>query len=169
MKKRTSFIMAAVLALIVLTLVIFSVSRSAPQDDMMDMLNRIENALGDEWKKQTVTEVFDWRYIDDDGNTITYHVCVTTYYGAKASGIVGLNTDAIAAVINPIEAESCQECTVSGLPAAIYQKDGRAYLCWTILPELSCVMEYDPNVESDEDMLRAAESGPANADHFNKS
>ena len=52
--------------------------------------------------------------------------------------------------------------TVSGLPAAIYQKDGRAYLCWTIMPELSCVIEYDPAVESEEDMLRMAESVPAN-------
>jgi len=64
--------------------------------------------------------------------------------------------------ISPDEAESCRECTVSGLPAAIYQKDGRAYLCWTIMPELSCVIEYNPAVESEEDMLRMAESVPAN-------
>lgn len=74
----------------------------------------------------------------------------------------GLNTEAIAAVIAPDEAESYRECAVSGLPAAIYQKEGRAYLCWTIIPELSCVIEYDPAVENENDMLRMAESVPAN-------
>jgi len=54
------------------------------------------------------------------------------------------------------------KCTVSGLPAAIYQKDGQAYLCWTIMPELSCVIEYDPAAESEEDMLPMAESVPTN-------
>ena len=73
-----------------------------------------------------------------------------------------MNTNAISAVIDPDDAESCRECTVSNLPAAIYQKDGRAYLCWTITPELSCVIEYDPTTEREEDMLRMAESVPAN-------
>jgi len=30
------------------------------------------------------------------------------------------------------------------------------------MPELSCVIEYDPAVEREEDMLRMAESVPAN-------
>jgi len=30
------------------------------------------------------------------------------------------------------------------------------------MPELSCVIEYDPAAESEEDMLRMAESVPAN-------
>ena len=111
---------------------------------------------------QTVTEVSDLVYSDGEGNNIIYHVCLTTYYGVEATAQTGLNTDAISAVISSDEAESCRECTVSGLPAAIYQKDGRAYLCWTIIPELSCVIEYDPAVESEEDMLRMAESVPAN-------
>ena len=128
----------------------------------MDMLNRVENALGDEWEKKTVTEVSDLVYSDGEGNNIIYRVCLTTYYGVEATAQTGLNTDAISAVISLDETESCRECTVSGLPAAIYQKDGRAYLCWTIMPELSCVIEYNPAVESEEDMLRMAESVPAN-------
>lgn len=126
------------------------------------MLNRVETALGDEWKKQTVTEVSDLVYSDDEGNTIIYYVCVTTYYEADPNEQNGLNTDAIVAVINPDKAESCRECTVTDLPAAIYRKDGRAYLYWTIIPELSCVIEYDPAVESESDIFRMAESVPAN-------
>lgn len=169
MKKKIGLIIAAICILLVLATTIILANRPTPQDEMMDMLNRVENALGDEWKKQTATKVSDLVYFDDEGNTIVYHVCVTTYYEADDTEQSGLNTEAISAVIPPDEAESCRECTVSGLPATIFQKDGRAYLCWTIMPELSCVIEYDPAVESEEDMLRMAESVPANQDQTNNS
>ena len=162
MKKKTWLIIAAVCMLLILVAVITFVNRPTPQDKMMNMPNQVENALGDEWKKQTVTKVSDLVYSDDEGNTIVYHVCNTTYYEVDYAKQTGLNTDTISAVISPDEAESYRECTVSGLPAAIYQKNGRAYLCWTIMPELSCVIEYDPAVEREEDMLRMAESVPAN-------
>ena len=167
MKKKTWLILAAVCILLIGAVLIIIANHPTPQDEMMDMLNRVENALGDEWKKQTVTKVSDLVYSDDVGNTIVYHVCTTTYYEADSAKQIELNTDAISAVISPDETESCRECTVSGLPAAIYQKDGRAYLCWTIMPELSCVIEYDPDVESEEDMLRMAESVPANTSTTN--
>ena len=162
MKKKIWLIIATICILLVLVVAIVLANRPTPQDEMMDMLNRMENALGDEWKKQIVTKVSDLVYSDDEGNIIVYHVCTTTYYEADSAKQTGLNTDAISAVISPDEAESCRDCTVSGLPAVIYQKDGRGYLCWTIMPELSCVIEYDPAVESEEDMLRMAESVPAN-------
>ena len=162
MKKKTWFFIAVVCILLILAVSIVMANRPSPQDEMMDMLNRLENALGDEWKKQTVTKVSDLVYSDNEGNTIVYHVCTTTYYEADSAKQTGINTDAISAVISPDEAESYRECTVSGLPAAIYQKDGRAYLCWTIIPELSCVIEYDPTDESEEDIIRMAESVPAN-------
>ena len=162
MKKKMWLIIAAVCMLLILVAVIIFVNRPTPQDKIMDMLNRVENALGDEWEKKTVTEVSDLVYSNGEGNNIIYHVCLTTYYGVEATAQTGVNADAISAVISPDEAESCRECTVSGLPAVIYQKDGQAYLCWTIMPELSCVIEYDPAVESEEDMLRMAESVPAN-------
>lgn len=162
MKKKIWLFIAAVCILAFLAYTIIIANRPTPQDEMMDMLNRVENALGDEWKKQTVTKVSDLVYSDDEGNTIVYHICTTTYYEADAAEQSGLNIDAISAIIPPDKAESNRECTVSKLPAAIYQKDGRAYLCWTIIPELSCVLEYDPAVQSEDDMLRMAESIPAN-------
>ena len=162
MQKKTWLIVAAICVLLVLAGATTFTNCPTPEDEMMDMLNRVENALGDEWKKQTITKVSDLVYSDNDGNTIIYHVCTTRYYEANSVKQSGINTDAISAVISPDKAESYRECTVSGLPAAIYQKDGRAYLCWTIMPELSCVIEYDPAVQSEEDMLRMAESVPAN-------
>ena len=164
MKTKIWIIIAVVVVLLVPSAVIASTNHPTPQDEIQDMLNRVEGALSEEWKKQAVTEVSDLVYSNEEGNIIRYYVCVTTYYEADPDEQNGLNTDAIAAVINPDEAESCRECTVSDLPAAIYQKDGRAYLCWTIIPELSCVIEYDPAVESEADIFRMAESVPANVD-----
>lgn len=165
MRKKIWLFIVAVSMLLVLVAAIISAKRPTEQDKMMEMLNRVENALGDEWKKQTITKVSNSVYADDEGNTIIYYTCVTTYYEADATEQTGLNTDAISAVIHPGEAEICRECTVGDLPAAIYQKDGRAYLCWTIIPELSCVIEYDPAAEREEDMLRMAESVPVNTVH----
>ena len=162
MKKKIWLSIAIICILSIFVVAFTFINRLTPENQMMDRLSRLENALGDEWKKQTVTKVSDLIYSDGSGNNIVYHVCTTTYYEADANEHTGLNIEAISAVISPDESESYRECTVSGLPAAIYQKDGRAYLSWTIIPELSCVIEYDPAVESEEDMLRMAESVPAN-------
>ena len=126
MKNKTWVIIAAIGLLLIWAGAITFANRPTPENEMMDVLSQVENALGDEWKKQTVTKVSDLVYSDNDGNTIIYHVCTTTYYEADATDQTGLNTEAIASVIAPDEAESFRECTVSGIPAAIYQKDGRA-------------------------------------------
>ena len=162
-KLRECYMIAIVVLLLILAAVIILVEYSTPQDTRQQSLNPLERALGDKWKKQTVTEVTDLVYSDGQGNTIIYYVCVTSYYGTIPNTQTVLNTDAIAAVVDPDKAESNRECTISGLPAAIYCKDGRSYLCWTIMPELSCVIEYDPKVETEADMIRMAESVPANA------
>ena len=36
--------------------------------------------------------------------------------------------------------------------------DDRSYLCWTISPEISCVIEYSADVNDEADILRMAES-----------
>ena len=68
MKKKTWLILAAVCILLIGAVSIIIANHPTPQDEMMDMLNRVENALGDEWKKQTVTKVSDLVYSDDEGN-----------------------------------------------------------------------------------------------------
>ena len=52
MKKKTWFFIAVVCILLILAVSIVMANRPSPQDEMMDMLNRLENALGDEWKSR---------------------------------------------------------------------------------------------------------------------
>ena len=160
--KKKIWVILIVVALLLLAAAIVFAERSVPQDEMQKILDCADDILGDEWKKQTVTKVSDKVYSDGEGNTIIQHVCVTTYFEADPNDLTGLNTNAISAVIDPDTVESCRECTVSDLPAMLYQRAGRAYLCWTIMPELSCVLEYDPAVVCEEDIFRMAESIPAN-------
>jgi len=127
MKKKTWLIIVAVCILLILSALIILANRPTPQDEMMNMLNRVENALGDEWKKQTVTKVSDLVYSDDEGNTIVYHVCATTYYEADSTKQTGINTDAISAVISPDETESsytfvsADEVVIDGVIHEIYR------------------------------------------------
>ena len=156
--RKKVWIVAAAAVLFVFAGGIVLSTCSATEDEVQHVLGSVEEALGAEWRREAVTEVTDLVYGDPEGNNIICHVCVTTYYDADANGQTGLNMEAIAAVIDPGEAESCRGCTVGELPAAVCKKDGRAYLCWTVTPELSYVIEYDPAAVREEDIFRMAES-----------
>ena len=42
--------------------------------------------------------------------------------------------------------------------AALYKKDDVAFLCWTYSPEVSYVLEYNPNLIDDSEIIKMAES-----------
>lgn len=42
--------------------------------------------------------------------------------------------------------------------AAIFDKGGLSYLCWTYSPEVSYILEYNPSVIADEEIIKMAES-----------
>ena len=54
--------------------------------------------------------------------------------------------------------EESRDCTVGHWPALLCQREGRSYLCWTISPEYSCIIEYDAEAVEEEDIFRMAES-----------
>ena len=128
-----------------------------------EMAERIENAikevLGDDVKKQTETVVAGTlKYSDKEGNEINYHILKTTYYEADPSEVTGLNVDALGVLFNPDSANSCKEMKIKDWDAALYEFDELSYLCWTDTPEASYVLEYNPNVIPDEEILKMAES-----------
>ena len=77
------------------------------------MLGRIEAALGDEYKKQSMTElVATIQYGDNDGNTINYYILKTTCYEADPAEITGLNMEVIMLIVGPGTADACQEMKI---------------------------------------------------------
>lgn len=119
-----------------------------------------EGDIGAEgWEKKTSTAVASQSYQDDAGNKIIYYCCKTIYYDENEVAEVGtVDHHTLAAVIDVDQMEERKACMVGQWPALICGKDGRSYLCWTISPEYSCVIEYDAEVVAEEDIFRMAES-----------
>ena len=131
----------------------------SPSEDAYEMLGRIEAALGDEYKKQSMTElVATIQYGDNDGNTINYYILKTTYYEADPAEITGLNTEAIMLIVGPGTADACQEMKIQDWDAALYERGELSYLCWTYSPEVSYILEYSPYAFADEEIIKMAES-----------
>lgn len=125
-----------------------------------ELLGRFEDALGDEYKRQTVSKVVaQLTYAHKDGNNpIYYYFVKTTYYEVDPAEMTGLNTDAFRTVFDPDRAEDTVEMMIQNWLGCLYRLPEKSYLCWTAAPDISYVMEYDPSVVSDADIIRMAES-----------
>ena len=98
------------------------------------------------------------KYGDEEGNEINYYILKTTYYEADPAEITGLNTEAIKLIVNPDRADSCQKMKIQDWDAALYKKGESAYLCWTYSPEVTYVLEYNPEQLDDSEIIKMAES-----------
>ena len=156
MRKRNRIILSVVL----LSVVIVVVTLILPTRSAKGTTSYNIDSPDSEWSKQFVTEITPHIYSNDIGNTITLYICHTTYYAASPNKQSVLNTDAISGVIEPDSVDSRRTCSVNNLPAELYKKADLAYLCWTITPEYSCVIEYAPSTEDEADIFRMAESIP---------
>lgn len=165
MRKKITIVLIAVFLILG---VVFATGALAKEKEVTprEMATRVENAikevLGDDVKKQTETVVAGTlKYSDKEGNSINYHILKTTYYEADPSEVTGLNVDALGVLFNPERANSCKEMKIKDWDAALYEFDELSYLCWTDTPEASYVLEYNPDVIPDEEILKMAESAEA--------
>ena len=118
-----------------------------------------ENVDLQEWKKKTSTTVASQTYQDAAGNEIIFYCGKTIYYeDAEVTKLGILNRQALASVIDLDQMTEEKMCMVGQWPAMQCQREDRAYLCWTISPEYSCVIEYDAAVVAEADIFRMAES-----------
>ena len=61
-------------------------------------------------------------------------------------------------VIDFAKIENKQSCKVNEYDAFQCEMGDQSYLCWTISPEISCVIEYSADVNAEADIFRIAES-----------
>lgn len=158
MKKKLINLLIAVFLILGVVFAIGALA-SESKDNPRDMINKFEAAvkevLGDDYKKQTETVVAGTiKYGDKKGNEINYHILKTTYFEADPSEVTGLNVDALGVLFNPDSAKNCKEMKIKDWDAALYEFDKLSYLCWTDTPEVSYVLEYNPNAIPDEEILR---------------
>lgn len=132
-----------------------------PNWQIANDIYRVENALkevDEDYECQSVSKVTPFTYTDSEGNTIVYYCCQTAYVSTESGEYAGLNMDAIGQVIDTSQIENKRECTVNEYDAFQCEIADRTYLCWTLSSEISCVIEYDADAISEENILRMAES-----------
>jgi len=128
--------------------------------DFLENAKRIESAMQEvdpDFKSLGYTEVTKISYAIEGGGDIQYYFCKTTYFD-EIPELTGVHLEAIRGVIDPDMAEDSRESKVLDYDAIIYTLNGREYLCWSLSPEDSCVLEYTPGTISEDDLWLMAES-----------
>lgn len=158
-KRRIAVAISVVLLLVAAAFIIIYVS-SEKDITPQEMMLRIDEALGDEYKKQTLTEVAATLVYGDgiENHNINYHILKTTYYEADPTAITGLHTDALRVLFDPDHTDSSRKMKIQDWDAALYEVGERSYLCWTYSPEVSYVLEYNPDAVADEEIIKMAQS-----------
>lgn len=134
-----------------------------PNWQIANEIYKIENALkevDEDYECQSVSKVTPFTYTDSEGNSIAYYCIQTAYISNESGEYTGLNMDAIGLVIDVDLIESRRECTVNEYDAFLCDVGDRTFLCWTLSPETSCVIEYNADAVQGSDIVRMAESVP---------
>ena len=166
MKKKILWgILGAVVAVIVILGAIWGVRiyqrELDPNWQLAKKLYNVESALkeiDESWKLESLTQVTPYTYKNPEGDTITYYCCTTTYVGDDPVEYVGLDKTALSQVVDVDALEKSRNCEVNDLEAVLGEMEGKTYLCWTISPKYSCVIEYEPDAMNEADIFRMAES-----------
>ncbi len=128
--------------------------------NFLENAKRIEEAMQEvdpDFKSLGYTEVMKISYEIEGGGDIQYYYCKTSYFD-EIPELTGVHLEAIRGVIDPDMAENSREAEVLDYDAIIYTLEGREYLCWSLSPEDSCVLEYTPGTISEDDIWMMAES-----------
>ena len=100
LKKKTMGILACLTVICTATAGVLIYRNPNKKSTLEEDIVKVENALGDQYKKQSVTTLAaTLTYGDEDADTkIYYHILKTDYYEQDASEITGLNTVAFGVV-----------------------------------------------------------------------
>ncbi len=159
-KKKVTGILICLAVVCIVAAGVLVYRNSNRKHTLEEDILKIEDALGDAYKKQSETTIAaTLTYGNEENDThIYYHILKTDYYEQDASEITGLNTTAFS-ILFPVEfMDSCEEMIIQKWPAALYKNGETAYLCWTYSPEVSYVLEYKPAEIPDSEIIRMAES-----------
>ena len=166
MKKRILWIAGICIMSLVLIVGIVRYSKmqkreSDPNWQIAEEIYKVENVLkevDEDYECQSVSKATPFTYTDSEGNTIVYYCCQTAYLENESRDYTGLDMNAIGMVIDMTQIKNKQECKVNEYDAFLCEMGDRSYLCWTLSPEISCVIEYNAERTAQEDIFRMAES-----------
>ena len=137
--------------------------KSDPNWQIAKEIYKVESVLkevDEDYKCQSVAKVTPFTYTDSDGKTIVYYCIQTAYLENESGGYTGLDMNAIGMVVDMTQIENKRECKVNEYDAFLCVQRDRSYLCWTLSPETSCVIEYSRGTVDETSIFRMAESVP---------
>lgn len=166
MKKKLLWCVGIVVLIVLIALGVFRYievrhRQTDPNWKIAEQIYNIENALkevDEDYACKSLSKVTPFSYTDSEGNIITYYCCQTTYLSDESGEYTGLNTDAIGMVIDFAKIENKRSCKVNAYDAFQCEMGERSYLCWTISPEISCIIEYGADTIGEKDIFKMAES-----------
>ena len=132
-----------------------------PNWKLAQQIYNMENALkevDEDYACKSLSKVTPFSHTDSGGNIITYYCCQTSYLLDESGEYTGLNTDAIGMVIDFAQIRNRRDCKVNAYDAFQCEMGERSYLCWTISPEISCIIEYGADTIGEKDIFKMAES-----------
>jgi len=132
-----------------------------PRWQMAKEIYRVQTVLhqvDDNIKLESISEVSPFVITGPNGASINYFCCITSYLNEEPNEIVGLNKAALDLVIDVDILENRCSFKVGGWESVRGELDGQTYLCWTISPKYSCVLEYTEGTITEEDIIHIAES-----------
>lgn len=162
-KKKILLIVFAVI-IVAVGIVTAVVPQKEKEMDPEEFPERFEQAaeeiLGEDIQQISKTELVATLTFGHETDNKIYYIILKTTYGEAGdpSSVTGLNTDALN-VLFPVDMmDSCEEMMIQDWHGAIYKKDDTAFLCWTVDPEVSYVLEYTPSKMPDSEIIKMAES-----------
>ena len=166
MKKKILWIAGIfVVALVLIVGIVRYIEVQKREDDpnrqIAKEIYKVENALkevDEDYECRSVAKVTPFTYTDSEGNTIVYYCIQTAYLENESGGNTGLDMNAIGIVVDSEQMENRRECKVNEYDAFLCEQGDRSYLCWTLSPETSCVIEYSAGLVEEASIFRMAES-----------
>ena len=122
---------------------------------------RVQTALqevDEDWKLESISDVRPFVIKGPNDVSINYYCCITSYLHEEPTELEGLNKTALDLVVDIDSLENHSDCKVGIWDGIQGELDGLTYLCWTVSPKYSCVLEYTAGAVAEEDIFRMAES-----------
>ena len=136
-------------------------SEHDPRRQMAKEIHRVQTVLqrvDENTKLESISEARQFVISGPDGVSINYYCCITSYLNEEPSEIEGLNKTALDVVIDIDTLENRNDCKVGDCEGVQGELEGLTYLCWTVSPKYSCVLEYTKGTIAEEYLFHMAES-----------
>lgn len=124
-------------------------------------IDKVQSALqevDEDWKLESISEVRPFVIKGPNNVSINYYCCTTTYLNEEPSELEGLNKTALDMAVDIGTLENRSDCKVGSWCGVQGELDGLTYLCWTVSPKYSCVLEYTAGTIAEKDIFHMAES-----------